>query len=154
MVHSDRILSRRQAISGTSAAVFAALLTPRLSFATEAKVAEEMKRLFADRKLLDGKIRLDVPQIAENGLVVPVNIEVDSPMTDAEHVTSIHVFADGNPLPGVVSYTFTPACGKASAATRMRLSQTQNVICVAEMSNGTLHMAKAEVKVTIGGCGG
>ena len=53
-----------------------------------------------------------------------------------------------------VSYRFTPECGKAAAATRMRLAQTQNIVCVAEMSNGALFSTKAEVKVTIGGCGG
>ena len=62
-----------------------------------------------------GKIKLDVPEIAENGLVVPINIEVESPMTEADYVKAVHVFADGNPLPGIVSYSFTPACGKASA---------------------------------------
>ena len=69
-------------------------------------------------------------------------------------VKAVHVFADGNPLPGVVTYRFTPACGKAAASTRMRLAQTQNIVCVAEMSNGALYTAKANVKVTIGGCGG
>jgi sulfur-oxidizing protein SoxY len=75
-------------------------------------------------------------------------------MTDADFVKSVHVFADGNPLPGVASFHFSPACGKASASTRMRLATTQNIVCVAEMSDGKLFMAKAEVKVTIGGCGG
>lgn len=139
---------------GASAAAFAAVLTPRMSLATETQVADELKKLYGDKKMLDGKIKLDVPQIAENGLVVPVNIDIESPMTDADHVKAVHIFADGNPLPGIVSYRFTPACGKASAAVRMRLAQTQNVICVAEMSDGTLHTARAEVKVTIGGCGG
>ena len=86
--------------------------------------------------------------------MVPVNVEVESPMTDADHVKTVHVFADGNPFPGVVSYRFTPACGKAAASTRMRLAQTQNIICIAEMSDGKLYMAKSNVKVTIGGCGG
>jgi sulfur-oxidizing protein SoxY len=146
--------SRRSALTGASAMAFAAILAPRMAMATEAHVADEIKKLFADKKMLDGKIRLDVPQIAENGLVVPVSVEVESPMTDADYVKTVHIFADGNPLPGVASFTFTPACGKASAATRMRLNQTQNIVCIAEMSSGVLHMAKAEVKVTIGGCGG
>lgn len=154
MRYANKQVSRRHILAGATLAGFAAILAPRMSFATEAQVTDEMKKLFGDKKMLDGKIKLDVPQIAENGLVVPVNIEVESPMTDTDYVKSVHIFADGNPLPGIASYKFTPACGKASAATRMRLSQTQNVICVAEMSNGTLHMAKAEVKVTIGGCGG
>ena len=75
-------------------------------------------------------------------------------MTAEDYVKAVHIFADGNPLPQVASYRFSPACGKASAATRMRLAQTQNVVCIAEMSNGKLYATKAEVKVTIGGCGG
>ena len=78
----------------------------------------------------------------------------DRDAAEADYVKAVHVFAEGNPQPGVVSYQFTPACGKASAATRMRLAQTQDIICVAEMSNGALHTAKANIKVTIGGCGG
>ena len=75
-------------------------------------------------------------------------------MTDKDYVKSVHVFADGNPLPGVVSYRFTPSSGKAAASTRMRLAQTQNIIAIAEMSNGNLHSTKSNIKVTIGGCGG
>ena len=101
-----------------------------------------------------GEMKLDRAESAENGLVVPINIDVESPMTEADFVKSVHVFADGNPLPQVVTYHFTPESGKASASTRMRLAQTQNVIAVAEMSSGQLYSAKVQVKVTIGGCGG
>jgi sulfur-oxidizing protein SoxY len=132
----------------------AAFLAPKMVIADEAAVAAEIKKLFGDRKIESGKVKLDVPEIAENGLVVPINVEVESPMTDSDYVKAVHVFADGNPLPGVVSYRFTPASGKAAASTRMRLAQTQNIICLAEMSNGNLHSAKANIKVTIGGCGG
>lgn len=146
--------SRRELLTYASLIAAAAVIAPRTALAKADDVAAEIKKLFADKPMLDGKIKIDAPQIAENGLVVPINIEVDSPMTDADFVRTVHVFADGNPLPGVVSYKFTPACGKAAASTRMRLAQTQNIICIAEMSNGTLHMAKTEIKVTIGGCGG
>jgi sulfur-oxidizing protein SoxY len=146
--------SRRQVLAGASIAAAAIIIAPHTAWAKPDDVAAEMKKLFAEKPMLEGKVKIDAPQIAENGLVVPINIEVDSPMTEADHVKAIYVFADGNPLPNVVTYKFTPACGKAAASTRMRLAQTQNVICVAEMSNGTLHMAKAEIKVTIGGCGG
>ncbi len=149
MKHHPSALSRRTAL-----AVFAVLLAPRLACADKAAVAAELKKLYAGKAMAEGRIKLDIPEIAENGLVVPINIEVESPMTEADHVKTVHVFADGNPLAGVVSYMFTPACGKASAATRMRLAQTQNIICVAEMSDGRLFTAKANVKVTIGGCGG
>ncbi|MGM4928593.1 thiosulfate oxidation carrier protein SoxY [Tardiphaga sp. 619_E2_N8_5] len=146
--------TRRETLAMAAIAGLAAILAPRLSLADEQAVAAEIKKLYGDKKFEGGKIKLDVPEIAENGLVVPVNVDIESPMTDADYVKSVHVFAEGNPLPAVVSYRFTPACGKASASTRMRLAETQNIVCIAEMSNGKLHMAKANVKVTIGGCGG
>ncbi|ABD09058.1 thiosulfate-binding protein SoxY [Rhodopseudomonas palustris HaA2] len=146
--------SRRDALAFAGLAGLAALLAPRMAFADVAAVDAEIKKLYGDKKPESGKIKLDVPEIAENGLVVPVNVEVESPMTEADYVKAVHVFADGNPLPGIVSYKFTPACGKAAASTRMRLAQTQNIICIAEMSDGKLYSTKASVKVTIGGCGG
>jgi sulfur-oxidizing protein SoxY len=146
--------TRRETLALAAIAGLAAFLAPKMVFADEAAVAAEIKKLYGDKKLESGKIKLDVPEIAENGLVVPINVDVESPMTDSDYVKAVHVFADGNPLPGVVTYKFTPACGKASASTRMRLAQTQNIVCIAEMSNGNLHMAKANIKVTIGGCGG
>ena len=146
--------TRREALTLAAVAGLAAFLAPKMLLADEAAVAAEIKKLYGDKKMDSGKIKLDVPEIAENGLVGPINIDVESPMTDSDYVKAVHVFADGNPLPGVVSYKFTPACGKASASTRMRLAQTQNIVCIAEMSNGNLHMAKSNVKVTIGGCGG
>ena len=102
----------------------------------------------------EGRIELDLPQIAENGNTVPISIAIDSPMTEDDYVKTVHVFADGNPRPDVASFHFTPACGTASCSTRIRLAKTQNIVAVAEMSNGDVYMAKSEVKVTIGGCGG
>jgi sulfur-oxidizing protein SoxY len=101
-----------------------------------------------------GGITLDVPSIAENGLVVPVTIDVASPMSEADHITNVYLFADGNPNPLVAKFGFTAASGKASASTRIRLAQTQNVVVLAEASTGALRSVSAEVKVTIGGCGG
>lgn len=144
-------VSRRNALCFTAAA-FA--LAPGFARADVAAVEAELKKLYGDKKAGSGKIKMDVPQIAENGLVVPINVEVESPMTDKDHVKTVHVFADGNPLPGIASFRFTPACGKAAASTRMRLAQTQNIIAIAEMADGSLFSTKTEVKVTIGGCGG
>lgn len=146
--------SRREALALAGIAGLVALLAPRMSFADAAMVDAEIKKLYGDKKFESGKVKLDVPEIAENGLVVPITVDVESPMTDADYVKAVHVFADGNPAPGIVSYKFTPACGKASASTRMRLAQTQNIICIAEMSDGKLYSTKSSVKVTIGGCGG
>ncbi|MCZ8375607.1 MAG: thiosulfate oxidation carrier protein SoxY [Beijerinckiaceae bacterium] len=146
--------TRRETLIAGMASFAAAAIAPSLAFADAAAVEAEIKKLYGDKKAEAGRIKLDVPQIAENGLVVPINVEVESPMTAADHVKSVHVFADGNPLPGIVSYKFTPESGRAAASARMRLAQTQNIICIAEMADGKLFTAKSEVKVTIGGCGG
>ena len=146
--------TRRQAATGAALAAMAAILAPRMAFADPGMVAAEIKKLYGDKKFATGKIKLDIPEIAENGNVVPVTVEVESPMTDNDYVAAVHLFAEGNPLPAVATFRFTPACGKAAASTRMRLAQTQDVICIAEMSTGALFSARANVKVTIGGCGG
>lgn len=148
--------TRREAMAFAAAGALAALLAPRLAVATEEQVTQELEKLYAGKakSLSESKVTLDVPEIAENGLVVPVNVEVESPMTENDYVKAVHIFADGNPLPRVISYHFTPACGRAAAAARMRLAKTQNVIAVAEMADGSLYTAKKQIKVTIGGCGG
>ena len=146
--------SRRAFLKTGSLAVLASILSPHMVLADEADVKAALDKLYSGKTMAAGRIKLDLPQIAENGLVVPVGIDVESPMTDADYVKAVHIFADGNPLPGVISYRFTPECGKASASARMRLAKTQNIVAVAEMSNGQLFTARQEVKVTIGGCGG
>jgi len=146
--------SRREFLKTGSMAMLAAVLAPHMVMAEEADVKAAIEKLYSGKTLAAGKIKLDLPQIAENGLVVPVGIEVESPMTEKDYVKAVHIFADGNPLPGIISYKFTPDCGKASASSRMRLARTQNIVAVAEMSDGSLFTAKQEVKVTIGGCGG
>lgn len=114
----------------------------------------EMDKVLAGRTPVPGGITLDVPSIAENGLVVPVTIDVASPMSEADHITNVYLFADGNPNPLVAKFGFSAASGKASTSTRIRLAQTQNVVVLAETSTGALRSVSAEVKVTIGGCGG
>jgi sulfur-oxidizing protein SoxY len=145
---------RRTALTAAGIAALAAVLAPRLVMAAPAQVEAEIQKLYAGKTFADGRIKLDLPSIAENGLVVPLGIDVESPMTDADYVKALHVFADGNPNPGVATFYFTPMMPKASVQVRMRLAQTQTIVAVAEMSDGKLFTAKREVKVTIGGCGG
>lgn len=147
-------LSRREILLAGALALAGVTLVSRQVLASSAQLDEAMKALIGDAMPQEGRISLEVPQIAENGNTVPLKIEVDSPMTAEDHVKAVHIFAEGNPLPNVASFHFTPACGEAVCATRIRLAKTQNVVAVAEMSNGEVYMSKAEVKVTIGGCGG
>ena len=114
----------------------------------------ELRKVIGDAKPTEGKLVLELPEIAENGNMVPFTVSVDSPMTDKEFVKAIHLFSTGNPQPMVGSFYFSPLSGKAFVASRMRLAQTQDVISVAELADGQFAMVRRNVKVTIGGCGG
>ncbi len=142
------------AIGAGGLAVVGMSLVPRAVLADTAAMKEAMKARVGDAAAQEGRISLELPQIAENGNTVPIAIEVDSPMTEQDYVKAVHVFAEQNPLPNVATFRFTPHSGRARAATRMRLRKTQNVVALAEMSDGSVYMASTEVKVTIGGCGG
>jgi sulfur-oxidizing protein SoxY len=95
----------------------------------------------------EGGVTLTAPEIAENGNTVPIGVS-------APGAVSIMLLADGNPTPAVATFNFGPLAAAQSASTRIRLAGTQNVIAVAKMQDGSFQMAKANVKVTIGGCGG
>jgi sulfur-oxidizing protein SoxY len=147
-------LSRRELMIGAGCGALVVTLLPATASATPDAVQAEIAKLYPGKTPKEGKINLDLPSIAENGLVIPMNFEVESPMTEKDYVKKVHFWADGNPSPGIASFTFTPMAPKAAAQIRIRLAKTQNVVAVAEMSNGELYIAKKEVKVTIGGCGG
>lgn len=146
---------RRAFIVGLSTmAALAGWANPAAAQAGPGDIAALLKTLVGDAVPMEGKIVLDLPEIAENGNTVPYAIRVDSPMSDVQYVKAVHVLAPANPLPQVASFFFTPQSGKASVASRMRLAQTQEVLAIAAMSDGTFYMLKRPVKVTVGGCGG
>jgi sulfur-oxidizing protein SoxY len=141
-------LNRRTALGA-----IAGVLVARQAFATPDETKAWISSA-AKGTPKDGKVTLKAPEIAENGNAVPVTISVDSEMTAASYVKAIYIAADGNPNPGVATYEFTPMSGKAEIQLRVRLAQTQKLVVVAEMNDGTLYTASREIKVTIGGCGG
>jgi sulfur-oxidizing protein SoxY len=148
-----REISRRHAL-GMIVAAGSVVATGMPAFADGAAVASKIKELTGSKSIGEGSIELDLPEIAENGNAVKVAFSIDSPMTSDNYVKTVHVMADGNPTPEVASFNFTPAMGACSASTRMRLAKTQNIIVLAEMSDGSFKQAQSIVKVTIGGCGG
>ncbi len=160
MTHDREVgaLDRRVVlVAGGGAAILAAWLGGAPSASAQDKQPtweETLKKIMGDAKAIDGKLVVDMPEIAENGNTVPFTIKVDSPMTDANYVKVLHVVSTGNPQPGVATFKFTPASGSATVSSRMRLGRTQDVVAVAELSNGSFLMGKRTVKVTIGGCGG
>ena len=153
-LHSKTALGRREVLKAAGIGALAltgAIVTTRGAQATADDVAKATAKFGT---AMDGKITIDMPPIAENGASVPVNVTVDSPMTAADHVKAIHIFAEGNPSPEVISFNLTASNKTANVGTRMRMGKTQNVVVVAVMSDGKAYSSKKEVKVTIGGCGG
>ncbi|HUS53890.1 MAG TPA: thiosulfate oxidation carrier protein SoxY [Thermohalobaculum sp.] len=95
----------------------------------------------------EGGVTLGAPEIAENGSTVPIEVSADG-------AAAIMILASANPNPGVATFEFSALSGSSSAATRIRLAKTQDVIAIARMGDGSFSMAKRQIKVTIGGCGG
>lgn len=106
----------------------------------------------APGEIRDGKVTLTINDIVENGTQVPIAVAVESPMTERDHVRAVHVVADGNPNPGVVSFAFTPAAGRCEVGFRIRLAQSQRITAIAELSDGSYWRASRSVTVTVGGC--
>lgn len=103
--------------------------------------------------LADPVVELNLPELAENGNMVPFSVYLASPMTDADHVRSITLFSTGNPQPIIATFHLSPVSGRAVVAGRLRLARSQDVVAVAELSSGALVLGRANVQVTIGGCG-
>ncbi len=150
-------LSRRGFIRAAGAGAVAAAgvsLAPASASADAAKMAEAITKATGGAALKSGRIKMKTPIIAENGGVVPIQIAVDSPMTDADHVKSLSVFIANNPNPDVATFYFTPACGAAEVKVNCRMLKTSEIKAVAMMSDGSAYVAAKNIKVTIGGCGG
>ena len=143
--------TRRAFLAGTAAAGAAVLLVPPAS-ATPETMREAMRATLGNVALKPGRITLDVPPLVENGNTVPLTIAVESPMTDEDYVKAIHVFNEKNPQPYVVSAVLSPKNGKALLSTRIKLADSQRIIAVAEMSDGSFWSGFADVIVTLAAC--
>lgn len=155
-VFGKAALSRRVVLAGAAGVV--GLLAVGRDAAAQALQpgahVQVLSKLVGGKKPTPGKVKLRIPEIAENGNTVPMTVTVDSPMTASSYVKAVHVVTDNNPRPEVASFYFTPANGKAEVSTRIRLAETMHVVAYAELSDGTVWSDQAEAKVTIGGCGG
>jgi sulfur-oxidizing protein SoxY len=138
-------LTRRNILAFGSGTLALAGLSGLPAFASLADDA--IAALTGGAEMGEGAITLTAPEIAENGNTVPIEFS-------APGAAVVTLYADGNPVPAVATFKFGPLSGSRSASTRIRLAKTQNVIAVAQMEDGSFQMAQANVKVTIGGCGG
>ena len=137
-----------------SAAVLGAvpMVTLRPAEATPATLAAAIRNVVGAAVVRTGKVRIDVPPLVENGNTVPMTVSVMSPMTPDDYVKSIHVFNEKNPQPNIGNFYLGPRAGRAQVSTRIRLADTQNIVAIAHLSDGTFWSVSADVVVTLAAC--
>ena len=144
--------SRRDVLGGITGVALASFVRIEPASATSASMKAAIRNVVGEAEVKKGKVHIDIPALVENGNAVSLVVQVDSPMTDADHAKAIHVFNELNPQPNVISAYLGPLAGFAKITTRFRLADTQTVIAVAQMSDGSFWSGSADVVVTIPAC--
>jgi sulfur-oxidizing protein SoxY len=120
--------------------------------ATPAAMQEAIRKVIGSAKVSPGKVKLELPPLIENGNAVPLTVNVESPMTEAQHVKAVHVFTEKNPQPYVASFHLGPRAGRARVATRIRLADSQTVVAICQLSDGSFWSDSTSVVVTLAAC--
>ena len=145
-------LTRRGVLLAASGAALGAALPAPARANTPGQMEAAIRSVAGQAKIQKGRVTLDLPPLVENGNTVSMTVTVDSPMTKDDHVKAIHVFNEKNPQPNVITVRLGPRAGKAQVSTRIRLADTQKVIAIAEMSDGSFWSDTQEVIVTLAAC--
>lgn len=143
-------MTRRGALALAAGAFSISLAAP--ARATPEKMKAAVAAFTGGKPVTEGRVKFEISLLVENGNSVPLSVQVESPMTEKDHVRRIGVFNEKNPLPDVAVFNLTPRCGRAQVASRMRLNDSQLVTAIAEMSDGTYWSATSEVIVTLPAC--
>jgi sulfur-oxidizing protein SoxY len=128
------------------------LVLVRPATATPESMRAAVEKVTGTAPVQKGKVKLELPPLIENGNAVPLAISGDSPMTAADHIKAIHVFTEKNPQPNVITFHLVPRAGRAKVATRIRLADTQTVVAIAQMSDGSFWSDEVDVVVTLPAC--
>jgi sulfur-oxidizing protein SoxY len=122
------------------------------AFADAEQAQTAIRALTGDAQIQSGRVLLDIPPLIENGNTVVMTVQIESPMTAQDYVHSVHVLAEGNPLPHILSAYFTPRSGRAHIVSRIRLAENQRIWAIAQMSNGSYWRTFADTLVTTSAC--
>ena len=142
-----------RAATGVAAGLgMGAVITVTPARATPATMQEAIRKVVGTATVNPGRVKLELPPLSENGNAVPLTVSLESPMTPADHVKTFHVFTEKNPQPEVATFRLGPRAGRARVATRIRLADTQTVIAIGELSDGSFWSARADVVVTLAAC--
>jgi sulfur-oxidizing protein SoxY len=141
---------RRQVLAAGIAGLLVVSL-PRRALARPS-LEEAIRGFTGGAELLDGRVRLELPPLVENGNAVGITVAAESPMTADDHVRRIGMFNEKNPEANVIVFHLGPRCGRAQVSTRIRLATSQVVVAVAEMSDGSFWSSRASAIVTLAAC--
>jgi sulfur-oxidizing protein SoxY len=139
-------------MAAAGAGALGPFLLVRRAEATPETMKAAIHNVIGEAPVRKGKVTLEIPPLVENGNTIAMSVAVDSPMTAKDHVKAVHVFNEKNPQPNIISVHFGPRAGRAAFSTRIRLADSQNVVAIAEMSDGSLWSDTVEVIVTIAAC--
>ena len=155
--HDDTLQATRRrflidtAALASAAGIWLPLATGPAS-ATPASMRAAIRRVVGEAPVTKGRLKIDLPPLIENGNAVSLTVAVESPMTVEDHVKAIHVFTEKNPQPNVISVQLGPRAGRATFSSRIRLADSQKVIAIAQMSDGSFWSDEIEVIVTLAAC--
>jgi len=144
------LATRRTVLTAIGGAVLALAVRP--AQATPETMKSAIRQVIGEAAVKPGRIKIALPPLVENGNTVAMAVSVDSPMTANDHVRAIHIFTEKNPQPNIISAKLGPRAGKAEIQTRVRLADTQTVVAICEMSDGSFWSDTADVIVTLGAC--
>ncbi|MEA2926375.1 MAG: sulfur-oxidizing protein SoxY [Alphaproteobacteria bacterium] len=145
-----RFLIDTAALAG-AAGIWLPLATGPAS-ATPASMRAAIRKVVGEAPVTKGRLKIDLPPLIENGNAVSLTVAVESPMSVEDHVKAIHVFTEKNPQPNVISVQLGPRAGRATFSSRIRLADSQKVIVIAQMSDGSFWSDEIEVIVTLAAC--
>jgi sulfur-oxidizing protein SoxY len=154
-MHPVQDSTRRQflGLAGGAAVLGAVpIVTVRPAEATPAMLATAIQNVTGGAAVTTGKVKLDVPPLVENGNTVPLTVSVNNPMAPEDHVSSIHIFNEKNPQPNIANFHLGPHAGRAQVSTRIRLADSQRIVAIAKLSDGSFWSASVDVVVTLAAC--
>jgi sulfur-oxidizing protein SoxY len=144
--------STRREFLGLAGGVALGVVTLRPAEATPAMLASAIRNVVGAAVVKTGNVKLDIPPLVENGNTVPMTVSVASPMTSNDYVKSIHVFNEKNPQPNVGNFYLGPRAGRAQVSTRIRLADSQKIVAIAQLSDGSFWQTSVDVVVTLAAC--
>ncbi len=145
-------MTNRRQVVGSGIALALLPVLPRAAIADPDDLVKTMAEITRGITPKIGRVKLTMPELAENGNLVSLQVVVDSPMTDADHVKLIHVLSEKNPIVPIARFHLNPRSGRARVGTNIRLATTQRVVALAEMSDGSFWQGEQSVIVTLAAC--